>query len=267
LKSSSIGSDRCEWWWSTERSSWFGHQSLFVLGCPRFGVGAGIAGFSFSLTLLVLSLSGTSIYLLSGRPSLRMSLLLTLGTQTPENHLRLLDDKSMIGGWVQTGSRANCAVHIGSQTAAATDNVMVVVSHPRLIASRMAGRLDASDEAGLFQDVEIVVHGLGRERAEALAGGVCNGFRIPMLSLAQDRHEDGESGCGHPQTGPAKGFVKGGFVGRHINHYRIIFWNESIVQNTPFGTRAVSRFCEYVAGISRSVSKPIERHPFLCHPI
>src|SRR3712207_9409238 len=53
-----MGFDRWEWRWSTERSSWFGHQSLFVLGLPVLGVGAGIAGFSLSLTLRVWSLSG-----------------------------------------------------------------------------------------------------------------------------------------------------------------------------------------------------------------
>lgn len=92
----------------------------------------------------------------------------------------------MRSGGLQTGSRANGTVHIGSETATAADNVMVVVSHPRLIASRMTGRLDTSDEAGLHQDVQIVVYGLGGERAEPLAGGVCNGFRIPMLPLAYD---------------------------------------------------------------------------------
>ena len=110
-----------------------------------------------------------------------------MGTQTPKNYFRLLDDKSMIGGWLQAGSRAYRAVHIGGQTAAAADKVMVIVSHPRLIARRMAGRLDTSDKPRFLQDVQIVVHGLGGERAEPLAGSVCNGFRIPMPTLALDR--------------------------------------------------------------------------------
>jgi hypothetical protein len=127
-----------------------------------------------------------------------MRLLLTLGTQAPKNYFRLLNDESMRGGWLQTRSRADRAVHIGSQTAPAADDVMVVVSHPRLIARRMAGRLDAPDEASLLQDVQIVVHGLRGERTEPLAGRSCYGFRIPMLSLAQDRPEYGEAGRGHP---------------------------------------------------------------------
>jgi hypothetical protein len=118
---------------------------------------------------------------------LGLSLLLTLGTEAPKNYLCLLDDKSMISRWLQAGSRANRAVHIGSETTAAADDMMVVISNTRLIARRMAGRLDASDEASLLQDVQIVVYGLEGERAEPLPGSIRNGFRIPMLSLLQDR--------------------------------------------------------------------------------
>ena len=39
-----------------ERSSWFGHQSWFVLGRVALGSGDGIAGFSLSLPLSVTSL-------------------------------------------------------------------------------------------------------------------------------------------------------------------------------------------------------------------
>jgi hypothetical protein len=47
--------ERAECWWRTRKSSWFGHQSWFVLGRVAFGVGLGIAGFSLSLTLSVTS--------------------------------------------------------------------------------------------------------------------------------------------------------------------------------------------------------------------
>ena len=49
-----------ECWWSTRRSSWFGHQSWFVLGRPAAGVGLGIAGFSLSLMLSVTSASSVA---------------------------------------------------------------------------------------------------------------------------------------------------------------------------------------------------------------
>ncbi len=89
---------------------------------------------------------------------------------------------------------------------------MVVISHPRLIASRMAGRLDAPNKARFQQDVQIVVHGLRRERAKPLAGSVRNGVRISMPSFALDRYEYGEPECSHPKSGPAQGFVQCGFV-------------------------------------------------------
>ena len=161
-----------------------------------------------------------------------MSLLLTLGTQAPKNHFRLLNDKSGIGGGFQTGCRTDDTVHIDRQAATSADDVMVGVSDSRLIACRMTGRLDTSDEASPFQNVQVVIHRLGGECAEPLAGGIRDGFRIPMLSLALDRQEYGETGCGHPQTGPAKGFVKGEFAWCHIAHYRRLIRNQSIVRKS-----------------------------------
>jgi hypothetical protein len=95
-----------------------------------------------------------------------------------------LDEESMIGGRLQAGCRADGTVYISSQTAAAADDMVVVVSHPCLIASRMPGRLDASDEASRLQNVQIVVYGLSGECAESLARGICDGVRIPVLLLA-----------------------------------------------------------------------------------
>jgi hypothetical protein len=46
--------DRDECWWSTDRSSWLGHQSLLVRGRCDAGSGEGIPGFSLSLSLRVL---------------------------------------------------------------------------------------------------------------------------------------------------------------------------------------------------------------------
>ena len=107
---------------------------------------------------------------------------------------------------------------------------MVIVSDPRLIARRMAGRLDAPDEARFLQDVQIVIHGLRGKCAEPLARGVRDGFRIPMLSYAQDRQEYGETGSGHPQAG-AGAVTHGGWIRPSVipDHYRRLIWNESMV--------------------------------------
>ena len=46
-----IGSNPGECWWSTDRSSWSGHQSRMVRGRCALGCGAGIPGLSLSLKL------------------------------------------------------------------------------------------------------------------------------------------------------------------------------------------------------------------------
>jgi hypothetical protein len=79
-----------------------------------------------------------------------LNCLLALGTQAPKDDFGLLDNKSMIGGGFQAGGMTYGTVHIGRHTAAAADDVMVIVSHPCLIASRMTRRLDAPDKACLF---------------------------------------------------------------------------------------------------------------------
>src|SRR5205807_3135537 len=66
----------------------------------------------------------------------------------------------------------------------------------------------SSDLEGRHRDVEAIVHGLSRERADRLPGGVCNSFNVAVPSLALDRRQDGKPGGGHPQAGPAKGSVR-----------------------------------------------------------
>ena len=103
----------------------------------------------------------------------------------------------MIGGWFQARSRPDRTIYIGSQPAPAADDVMVIIPHTRLVASRMTGRLNAPDETSLLQRVQIVVDCLSGESAESFSGCDSNGFRITMLPLAQNRHEYGEAGGGH----------------------------------------------------------------------
>lgn len=128
----------------------------------------------------------------------------------------------MIGGWLQAGRRADRAVHICGETAAAADDVMVIVSDSRLIPCRMAGRLDTADKPRFLQDVQVVIHCLGGERTEPFAGGVCDRFRIPMLSLAHHGSKDGKPRRGHPQACLTKGYVKCGSVRYHMRYYRLL---------------------------------------------
>ena len=67
----------------------------------------------------------------------------------------------MIVRRLQAGRNADGAIYVGGQTARAAYDVMVVVSDTHFVASRMTGRLDASNKAGSLQGAQIVVHCLG----------------------------------------------------------------------------------------------------------
>src|SRR5262245_9870599 len=115
-----LAPDEC--WWSTWRSSWFGHQSWFVLGRCALGVGDGIAGFSLSLTLSVTSvLLGlvhsdglwicTFVSRLASRASrpagCRSPCRDALGTSSPVDDLGLVDLVAGVVGGRQAGGRAD----------------------------------------------------------------------------------------------------------------------------------------------------------------
>jgi hypothetical protein len=68
----------------------------------------------------------------SGRPIH----LLTLGTPTPEGDFRLVDFKTNSVTRLETGSRADDAVHVNDVTAQSTDQVMVIVVHAILESRR-----------------------------------------------------------------------------------------------------------------------------------
>jgi len=144
-----------------------------------------------------------------------------LGTEAPKDDLSLLDDKSVCGGRLQAGCRADSAVHICGHSAAATDEVVVIIAHPPLIAAWVAGRLDSSHKPRFLQDVQVVIHGLGGERTQLLTGGFRDGFRVPVLSCAQNGREDGQAGRSHPQACLPKGFVKWMCVRKHTLHYNL----------------------------------------------
>jgi len=129
-----------------------------------------------------------------------VSVLPALGTDAPKDDLCLLDDKAVVGGRLQAWSRADSTVDIRGRSAASTDNVMVVVANPRLIAARVARRLDASHKPRVLQDAKIVVYCLSGKRPQLLADGVRDGFRIPMLSFAKDSSQDGKPLRSHAQT-------------------------------------------------------------------
>src|SRR3954471_20099508 len=151
-------------WRRTVRSSWSGHQSLFVRGRWSAGWGDGISGFSLSLGVLGASLSGTDVPLLvavflwqvlvrGGRAG---------GAASPVDDLGLVDLVAPRVRRDQAGCLADRAVHVDDRAARPADEVVVVVPHPRLVAGHRAGRLDPPHEPGVGQGAQYVVDGLMR---------------------------------------------------------------------------------------------------------
>lgn len=106
----------------------------------------------------------------------------------------------MIGGWLQAGSRADRAVHVGSPTAAAADDVMVVVAGACLVACRTVGGLNSPHQTSFHQSIQVVVDSLSGERAQTSAGGDRNSLRIVMLGSRFDGGKHGEPWSGNAQT-------------------------------------------------------------------
>src|ERR687892_320793 len=94
---------------------------------------------------------------------------LALRAAPPVGDLGLVDLVAPVVDWRETGRGADCAVDVDHTAAGAADQVMVVVTHPILVAGRRPVGLDAPDEALVEHDAESVVHGLTGDGAD-LAG-------------------------------------------------------------------------------------------------
>lgn len=139
-----------------------------------------------------------------------------LRAKAPKDDLRRFHNEAVGGGRFQARRRADRAVHIGGQPAAAADKVMVVVADPRFVTAGVAGRLNAPDKPRFFQRVQVVIDRLGGKRAELAAGGFGDGFRIPVLPCALNGCKDREPACRDPKSGPAKSVLKDVHIRGHV---------------------------------------------------
>src|SRR5215469_8824471 len=117
------------------------------MGRCAVGAGEGITGFSLSLAW-----SDMSVLLLSRCFVLMASWCRgALGTSAPEDDLGLADLVARVVGGRQAGGVADRAVDVGDGTARPADDVVVVVSDPRLVARHGARRLDPPHQARVSQ--------------------------------------------------------------------------------------------------------------------
>ena len=91
---------------------------------------------------------------------------LTRGTKSPVGDLGFIDLVAMVIRCRQAGSRADRTVDVNDTAALTTDQVVVVVVHPVLVASRRTDGLNPSKKALIDQDGQSVVDRLARNGAE-----------------------------------------------------------------------------------------------------
>src|SRR4029453_12220806 len=82
------------------------------------------------------------------------------GAPTPVDDLGLVDLVTRVVGGDQARSVADRAVHVDHAPACSTDQVVVVVADPILVAGRRSGGLNPPEDALVAEDREGVVHRL-----------------------------------------------------------------------------------------------------------
>ncbi len=81
----------------------------------------------------------------------------------PVDDLGLVDLVARVVGRSQAWRGTDSAVHVDHAAAGATDQVVMVVTHPILVARRRPGRLDAPEQTHVGQDADGVVHRAPRD--------------------------------------------------------------------------------------------------------
>ena len=119
-----------------------------------------------------------------------------MGAQAPIDHFGFVDCKAVILSRLKAGGMASRAVDIDRRVASAADEMVMVVSRPRLIQSRPSGGLDPLEKAASHERVEVVVDRLARELAQPFAGGIHDKVGIAMLPLVVDHLQDRHPGSG-----------------------------------------------------------------------
>jgi hypothetical protein len=130
------------------------------------------------------------------------------GAQAPERHFGFVEDEAVRLRWVETRAFTDCAVDVGGATAAAADDVVMVVADARFEQRRRAGRLDAAGQTREGEGSEDVVHRLRRHRAEPLADALGH-FVDTEVAAFPEYGEDGEAWSRDPKSGGAKAVVSG----------------------------------------------------------
>jgi hypothetical protein len=135
-----------------------------------------------------------------------------MGADAPEDDFRFFENVAVIGGRLKTGGGSDGAINVVRRAAAATHDVMVIVSDPPFIASRMTGKLNAPHQPRFHQHIEIVIDGLRGKCPQSLTrrGGDFGHVGVSPFLLHGMKH--GKPRGGHAKPRQAEALSEGSFV-------------------------------------------------------
>jgi len=129
--------------------------------------------------------------------------------QPPERHFRLVNHEAVGRHRIEARLAALGAVDIGDPAAATTDDVVMVVTGPRLEQGRASRRFDPAGEPRPGQRAEDVVDGLGGDRVQLDSHELGDLVNIEMPMGFIKNFEHGESGTRDPQPPCPQHFLAG----------------------------------------------------------
>lgn len=145
---------------------------------------------------------------------------LALGAEAPENDFGFIDEKAVGLVGLQAGRVPNGAVDIDSGVAESAHEVVMVITNACFVKGWSTGGLDAADDFGSDEGVEVVEDGLSGEGGEDFGRFFDNGVGVEVGAGLIQRLEDGEAGLGQTQASLAEANLKA--FGTHspsISHY------------------------------------------------
>jgi hypothetical protein len=126
-----------------------------------------------------------------------------LGTSAPVDDLGFIDLVAEVIGGRQARSVVDRTVDVDHPIAGSTDEVVVVVPDPVLVASGRPGRLDAPEEALLGKGREGVVYRLDRDGTDLTPDGLGHGVGCDMRFI-RDGPKNGQPLGGDPKAALTK---------------------------------------------------------------
>lgn len=134
--------------------------------------------------------------------------------KAPEDHFGLIEHETMTFRGLQAGRGTYHAIDIVRGAASTAYQVMVVIAGLYLEQRGAAGRLDAAHQPGAHQQMQIVVHRLGRQSAQPFARRRRDGLRRLVRQPLQ-RRQHRQSRRRHPQPGLLESLLQID----HVEHY------------------------------------------------